>query len=72
MTTYVVDTCAINRMVDGVFDASSLPSESELVISHIQIDELNNTTDVDKDRRARLHIVLSGLRPKLVLTESFV
>lgn len=59
-------------MVDGLFDASSLPSDSEFIVSHIQIDELNNTTDADKDRRARLHLVLSGLRPKLVLTESFV
>jgi rRNA-processing protein FCF1 len=72
MPTYLVDTCVINKMVDGLFDASSLPFGSEFVITHIQIDELNNTTDADKERRAMLHLVLAKLRPTLVMTESFV
>jgi predicted nucleic acid-binding protein len=72
MTTYVIDTCAFNKMVDGLFDVSSLPADSEFVISHIQIDEVNNTTDANKERRAMLLIVMAKLRPTVVPTESMI
>jgi predicted nucleic acid-binding protein len=68
---YVVDTCAINRIADELFDPDSeLPAGSEFYITHVQYDELNNVPDKDKERRAQLSLVTAKLRPKLIPTES--
>ncbi|MBS0343291.1 MAG: hypothetical protein JSS56_22535 [Proteobacteria bacterium] len=72
MTTYVLDTCVFNRALEGKFDRSDLAGEAEFVVCHIQIEELNNTKDMDKEQRMRLLLKLTELRPTLVPTESMV
>ncbi|BEP62660.1 hypothetical protein GmRootV213_32140 [Variovorax sp. V213] len=70
MTTYVLDTNVFNKVVEGVFDRSSLPADSSFVVSHVQIEELNNTSD--KERRLQLLLTLAQLRPTLVPAESMI
>ncbi len=67
---YVLDTNIFNRMVDGKFSLESLPAGCELVACHIQIDEINKTSD--EDRRARLFLVLAKQRITIASTETFV
>ncbi len=66
----VVDTNVINRLVDGSLKLDDLPSDAEFVATHIQIDELNKTTD--SERRARLFLKFSTTVNSVVPTESFV
>lgn len=49
---YVVDTCIINKLMDGLIDLNNIPDDGDFVASHIQIDELNKTKD--QARRERL------------------
>lgn len=42
---YVIDTCIINKLVDGLIDVKMLPSDSVFLTTHIQHDELNSTKD---------------------------
>lgn len=67
---YVVDTCVLNRLIDGKLLRSNLPSDGRFVATHIQIDELNRTKD--EDRRSRLFLMFSTLRPEIFPVESFV
>ena len=67
---YVVDTNIFNKLLDGVISIDDLPRDSEFFASHIQIDEINNTTD--KERRARLLLSFEGLETKFLQTESMV
>ncbi len=70
---YVVDTCAIDRIADELFDPDSeLPAGAEFYITHVQHDELNSIPYQYKDRRARLVLATAKLRPMLVPTESMV
>ena len=41
-------------------------------VTHIQIDELSNTPDTKKDKRAQLILFLSAVAPSLIPSESFV
>jgi len=67
---YVVDTNIINWLVDAKIDRAALPSDGPFVATHIQIDELNRTSN--EERRARLFLVLASTIPELVPTESAV
>ncbi|MGO8754747.1 MAG: type II toxin-antitoxin system VapC family toxin [Gallionellaceae bacterium] len=67
---YVVDTNVFNRLVDGRTDIATLPSDAELVATHIQIDEINRTTDTE--RRAQLFLKFAKIAPAILPTESGV
>ena len=67
---YVVDTCIINKLIDGKIDPANLPNNGDFIASHIQIDELNNTKDVE--RRAKLFLKFTKVIHEVVPTESFV
>jgi hypothetical protein len=42
---YVVDTSLINQLVDGVVKTDELPKDGAFVASHVQGDEMDQTTD---------------------------
>ena len=67
---YVVDTNVINWLIDGKIDRASLPSDGEFIATHIQIDEINRTSD--EDRRARLFLALTSTIRELLPTESLI
>ncbi|MGA2457496.1 MAG: PIN domain-containing protein [Terriglobales bacterium] len=67
---YVVDTCIFNKLRDGKLQPSDLPSDGRLVVTHIQVDEINNTSD--KELRARLILAFAGIAPEIVPTETFL
>ena len=67
---YVVDTCIINKLIDGKISLGALPQNSSFFASHIQIDEINKTADTE--RRAQLILKLIEIGPILVPTESMV
>lgn len=67
---YVVDTNIINWLIDGKIARSTLPADGEFVATHLQIDEINRTSD--EDRRARLIITLTSTIRELLPTESAV
>ena len=67
---YVLDTCIFNKLADGLIALSDLPNDGQLVATHIQIDELNNTGG--QERRAKLLLHFVAARPEMAPTESFV
>jgi predicted nucleic acid-binding protein len=67
---YVVDTNIINWLIDGKIDRAALPSDGKFVATHIQVDEINRTSD--EDRRARLSLTLISTIRELLPTESAV
>lgn len=67
---YVVDTNVINWLVDGRIERTALPEEGEFVATHVQIDEINKTSN--EDRRARLFLILASVIRELLPTESAV
>ena len=69
-TKYVVDTCVFNWLADSLIKRESLPSDGGFAITHIQVDEINETTD--KDRRARLVLMQTSLPCKLLPTQTFL
>jgi predicted nucleic acid-binding protein len=66
----VVDTCIFNKLIDGLLSTEDLPSNTEFVATHIQIDELNRTIDVE--RRAKLFLRFATLVDSVIPTESAV
>lgn len=67
---YVLDTNIINWLIDGKVDRLALPADSEFVATHIQIDEINRTSN--EDRRARLFLTLASTIRELLPTETTV
>ena len=67
---YVVDTNIINWLIDGRIARAMLPPEGEFVATHIQIDEINRTSD--EDRRARLLLTLTSTIRELLPTETTI
>jgi hypothetical protein len=67
---YVVDTSLINKLVNGSVSADELPNDGEFVASHVQIDEINRTKDVE--RRAQLFLKFTKTIDKVMPTESFI
>lgn len=66
----VVDTCIINKLVDGLIEPEDLPGDGEFLMSHIQIDELNKTKD--EERRARLFLKFAKTITQVVPTETTI
>ena len=66
---YVVDTCLINKLVDGKIGTSELPKDGTFVASHIQIDELKRTRNVD--RRTQLLEMFEEIVDEVLPTETF-
>jgi predicted nuclease of predicted toxin-antitoxin system len=66
----IVDTNIFNKLLDGSLMIDDLPSNTEFVATHVQVDELNNTKD--SERRAQLFLKFAELRPELVETESLI
>ena len=67
---YVVDTNVFNRIADGRLARTDLPSDAELVATHVQIEEINKTADAE--RRGHLFLVFAKIAPIIVQTESGV
>ena len=67
---YVVDTNVINWLIDAKIDRAALPNDGEFVATHIQIDEINRTSD--EERRARLFLTLASTIRELLPTETTV
>jgi len=67
---YVVDTNIINWLIDRKIDKSAMPGDGEFVATHIQIDEINRTSD--EERRARLFLTLASSLSGLLQTETTV
>ena len=67
---FVVDTCIINKLIDGKMNLNELPSNSSFFASHIQIDEINKTQD--SERRAQLFLRFAEVSPKIIPKESLV
>ncbi len=70
MKIYVVDTCLINKLVDGSVGSDELPKDGQFVASHIQLDELSKTRNTE--RREKLLNKFSELISEVLPTESFV
>ena len=70
MKKYVVDTNVINWLVDGRINGTMLPSDGEFVATHVQIDEINRTSN--EERRARLFLTLASSLSGLLPTETVV
>lgn len=68
--THIPDTCIFNWLADGKIKSEDLPVGARFAITHIQLDEINNTKN--SERRARLLIAQAVLHPQLVLTETLV
>jgi hypothetical protein len=69
-TKYVVDTSVFNWLADSRTKLADLPKDGGFAITHIQLDEINNTRD--DERRVRLLIMQSLLRCELIPTHTFV
>jgi predicted nucleic acid-binding protein len=67
---FVVDTCIINKLIDGKMNLDDLPPNSSFFASHIQIDEINKTQD--SERRAQLFLKFTEVIPKIIPTKSAV
>lgn len=67
---YVVDTNIFNKLLDGSLLIDQLPSNGQMVATHIQIDELNNTNN--RERRAKLFLKFAEIAPEILPTESIV
>ena len=65
----ILDTNIFNWLIDGKFTIGDLPAESKLFASHIQVDEINRTTD--SERRAQLMLMLAK-HVSIVPTETMV
>jgi predicted nucleic acid-binding protein len=65
----MLDTCVFNWLLDGVVDASLLPSPAEYFVTHVQRDEI--AAERHAARRAQLFARLGELKPVRIPTESW-
>lgn len=66
----MVDTSVFNWLADGRIKREALPSDGGFAITHIQVDEINQTQD--QERRARLVLIQASLRCELLPTQTFL
>jgi predicted nucleic acid-binding protein len=66
----VVDTNIFNRLIDGALSTGDLPANARMVATHIQMDELTSTRNVQ--RRAQQVKRFETLVDDIVPTESFI
>jgi len=69
-TKYAVDTSVFNWLAESKIKKSSLPSDGGFAITHVQVDEINETND--KEKRARLVLIQTALACKLLPTQTFL
>ena len=67
---YMVDTSAFNRLADGRLSRDQLPADAEFVATHVQIDEINRTSD--EERRGQLFLTFAQYAPEILPTETLV
>ncbi|MBI2089276.1 MAG: hypothetical protein HYT78_11110 [Deltaproteobacteria bacterium] len=67
---YLVDTNIVNWLIDGRIDKAAMPGDGQFIATHVQIDEINKTSD--EERRARLFVTLASSLSGLVQTETTV
>jgi predicted nucleic acid-binding protein len=70
MAQYMLDTNIFNHILDGSISLNGIEENAELYATHIQMDELNNTTD--QNRRNALIKVFKSLINNEVPTESTI
>lgn len=66
----MLDTCIFNNLLDGEFELSRLPKDSEIYVTHIQKNELLATKKVE--RREKLLGIFIGVLQERMPTESSV
>lgn len=66
---YVVDTSLINQLVDGVVEPDELPKDGTFVASHVQRDEIDQTTD--EKRRSELRQKFTEIIELEIPTDTF-
>jgi rRNA-processing protein FCF1 len=67
---YVIDTCIVNKLVDGRLALSDLPTDGDYFVSHVQHDEITVTRD--SARRTALLAKFDAIVDATVPTESVV
>lgn len=67
---FLLDTNIFNWLIDGRIGKAQLPAGGKLFVTHLQIDEMNRTSD--EDRRARLTLTLATTIDDVVPTESTI
>jgi len=64
------DTVVFNRILDGVLTIDELTEKGQFYATHIQLDEINNTPNIE--RRQALLEVFNEITVRNIPTESFV
>jgi hypothetical protein len=67
---YMFDTVVFNRILDGVLDISMLRGRARFYATHIQLDEILKTSNLE--RREALLAVFNKITERKVATESMV
>ena len=67
---YMFDTVVFNRILDGALDIGTFVGKARFYATHIQLDELNETSN--PQRRQALLEVFDRITERKVPTESFV
>ncbi len=70
MIVYIVDTNVFNWLVDGKIKRIALPTDGDLAITHLQVDEINRISD--EERRARVTLTLVSNIRGVLPTETAV
>lgn len=68
MNAYMFDTNIFNRICDSEVDPASVITGKKIYVTHIQLDELNNTPN--ESRRENLLKIFSNLNTENIPTES--
>jgi len=67
---YLVDTNIFNWLVDRKIADTLLPNDGEFFVTHIQIDEINKTSN--EERRARLFLTMASSLSGVIPTETTI
>lgn len=67
---YVLDTNIINWLVDKRIDRTELPENGGFVATHIQVDEINRTSN--EERHAQLSLTILSMKCDLLPTETTI
>ena len=70
MVAYIVDTNVFNWLVDEKIKRAALPTDGDLAITHLQVDEINRISD--DERRARVMLTLASNIKGVLPTETTV
>lgn len=67
----MLDTCIFNKLLDCKIKSEELPADGEFYATHIQIDEIKKTSDVNR-REALLSKFKELTQPGIIATETFL